>query len=65
MKIDNRERDTILAALRCWQGTKRRTRDLIEIATDDGAHEALSDLEIEQLCERLNTDHESADAPCG
>jgi hypothetical protein len=60
MRIDNRERDTILAALRCWQVTKRRTPDLIEIATDDGKHEPLGNGEIDQLCERLNIDHGGA-----
>lgn len=59
MRINNRERDTVLAALRCWQISKKRTRDLIEIASDDGNNEPLTSLEIDALCERINVDHEN------
>ncbi len=59
------ERDTILAALRMWQEqTKYQqehpdaiwvSHDLMEIATLGGDHEPLTNEEIDDLCERINT----------
>lgn len=63
--IDNRERDTILAALRFYQQRIDRGLDLpdgiAEIATGGDAHDPQVGAEIDALCERLNVDHEIAD----
>lgn len=51
------ERNTILAALRLWQHTDKYgilPVDLVEIATNDGAHDQLDDAAIDALCERIN-----------
>lgn len=54
LKVKNQELDIILAGLRLWQQKSHTAdSDLLEIA---GAHgEPLSDLEIDDLCIRLNT----------
>jgi hypothetical protein len=55
--LERRELATVLAALRLWQQTLNRHEELMwRIATDDGQVEALSDAEIEEFCEQLNTD---------
>ena len=57
--MNDLERDTILAALRTWQGHRPNVEntdsDLWKIATNDGEHEAMPYEEIGDLCERLNT----------
>lgn len=57
IEIDDRELATILAALRMFQ---RNDRDfeLTEIQTDNGLFTALSDEEIDTLCERINSEFE-------
>ena len=55
--LNARELATVLAALRLWQETVNRHEEpMWEIATDDGMIEPLSDDEIDELCERLNTE---------
>ena len=60
MTMDNRELATVLAALRYWQreGLMSAGHEQ-EIATDQGAFEALSKWEIDALCEKLNMDFRS------
>ena len=51
------ERDTILAALRVWQGYVRRgiaNAETKAIATNNGEHELLSIEGIDLLCQDLN-----------
>lgn len=53
------ERDTILAALRFWQGHNQckvhnRSTELHDIATNSGRHESLTEDELDALCERIN-----------
>ncbi|WP_201274069.1 hypothetical protein [Microvirga brassicacearum] len=58
--IDNRERDTILAALRHYQAdaTVAKVSDEIgELATNGGTQDPLSLDEIDELCERINLDY--------
>lgn len=62
LKVSEREFDTILAALRAWEGlmngqdVAKMFGDLIEIAENDrkGDDAALSIDEIDNLCEDLN-----------
>ena len=52
----SRELATVLAALRFWQGlTDMPIRIKDEIATDNDRHVPLNDLEIDALCEKINT----------
>ena len=52
----SRELATVLAALRFWQGlTDMSIRIKDEIATDNDRHVPLNDLEIDALCEKINT----------
>ena len=52
----SRELATVLAALRFWQGlTGMSIRIKDEIATDNDRHVPLNDLEIDALCEKINT----------
>ena len=55
--LNDRERATILAALRYWQREGWRAEECREhkIASDEGRLMALSDGEIDALCEKLNT----------
>lgn len=55
--LNDRERATILAALRYWQREAWRMDTDAEwkVATDEGRLEALSKNEIDALCEKLNT----------
>ena len=55
IKISIREFHTILAALRYWQRGLDEDNDIDHIATNDGDIRALDDLEIDELCERINT----------
>jgi len=53
------ERDAILAGLRCLQDMRTMNAGelhaaLHDILTNDGAHEGLSDEQIDRLCEELN-----------
>lgn len=55
--LDEREAATVLAALRHWQrglGDDVETSEVDDIATNGGTLEALSEAEIDALCERLN-----------
>ena len=53
--IDNpRNRATILAALRHYQFVQTNRYDFRDIATDGGKFEALTDSEIDVLCETIN-----------
>lgn len=56
--MDERETNTVLAALRLWQ--MQRERDLpgglVEVATNGHTQEPLTDDEIDALCERINTE---------
>jgi len=59
-EFHQRELGTMLAALRLWQQYKENfewedSEGLWEIATDGESFKALSDKEIDQLCERLNS----------
>lgn len=60
MKLGPRELATVLAGLRYWQrlgvGEGGPEED---IATDGGSIEPLNEVEIDALCERLNTEVES------
>ena len=56
-RLNEQERDIILAALRLWQRSMIHQDDeLMEIACNgrDGVHAFLYDDEIDDLCERLN-----------
>lgn len=55
-KLDDRQLDTILAALRHWQKSlpKGVEADLLEIASRGDEHAPLSVDEIDQLCEKIN-----------
>ena len=49
------ERDAVLAALRLFQRRRKRLQQgIAEIATNGGAHPALENDEIDELCERIN-----------
>jgi hypothetical protein len=70
-QIESRERDTILAALRLWQafiegqgvsweGSMDQLNGIVEIANNDrepknGVPPALTAVEIDALCERINS----------
>jgi hypothetical protein len=59
MKLKEKERDIILAALRLWQDEERwfeanERREYGEIATNSGKHVAMTADEIDELCEKLN-----------
>ncbi len=52
--MNDRERDTILAALRLWQRTHPHPDDLMTIADEHAAR--LTADEIDELCDRINRD---------
>lgn len=55
MQLSDKQRATILAALRFWQATPSdETEDYNEIATNSGAHDALNLEDIDALCEQIN-----------
>ncbi len=56
--MNERERDTVLAALRMWQSRGNRPLALDEIATNGNEHTSLDAEEIDELCERLNVPEE-------
>lgn len=53
-KIDLRERDTIIAALRAWQSSPRVRQSFYYIATGGGEQTPLTDAELDALCRRLD-----------
>lgn len=53
MKFTARELGTVLAALRAWQANEER--GYAEIATDYGRFGELSEDEIDEFCERINS----------
>lgn len=54
MELNRRETGTILSALRGRQRLDFGTRRQDPIATDEGRFRALTDREIDRLCEKLN-----------
>lgn len=55
MEFDEREASTILAALRLWQETKNREEtDIYDAYSEQGEIKLLDDIEIDDLCERIN-----------
>ena len=52
--MNQRELNTVLAALRLWQSGVHHPLELEVIATNDGESEPLDGEEIDALCERLN-----------
>ena len=54
MVIQGRELATVLAALRFWQRKAMGGDPELDIATDGETIDALSDAEIDTLCEQLN-----------
>lgn len=59
-RLNDRERATMLAALRLWQHMRGgpSTQEFAAIACDDGRLDPLTDGEISDLCERLNTEED-------
>jgi len=57
-KIDNRERDTIIAALRAWQSAPRLRQTFYHIATCGGVQAPLTEAELDALCRRLDIEME-------
>ena len=53
-KIDARERDTIIAALRAWQSEPRLRQSFYYVATGGGAQTPLTEAELDALCRRLD-----------
>ena len=62
MELSDRERNTILAALRYWQWTRgdlirslnTRAGSILDIETNGNTEDALTDAEIDTLCEEIN-----------
>jgi len=56
IKLGLREHATVLAALRLWQANHDSVDegDLMEIATNGGAFNRLTEAEIDDLCQKLN-----------
>jgi hypothetical protein len=61
IKLTNRERATILAALRRWYSYPA-ARDADFIATNGGKHKPLDNSEIERLCNRITKIETKRDA---
>jgi hypothetical protein len=61
IRLTNAERDTILAALRRWQGYPA-AREADSIATNAGKHKPLDNAEIERVCKRLTKIETKRDA---
>jgi hypothetical protein len=57
-KIDIRERDTIIAALRAWQSSPRVRQGFNYIATCGGVQMPLTEAELDALCRRLDVEME-------
>lgn len=59
MKLSPEQIDTILAALRLYQGQLstgqiRSNTEIVNIASNSGAHALLDECDIDELCEELN-----------
>lgn len=54
--IDDRELATILAGLRLRQRCDLHDYDLMDVATNGGQVQPLTDDEVDELCERLNVE---------
>ena len=61
VKLTQRERNTILAALRRWLSYPA-ARGADSIATNEGRHEPLDNSEIERLCKRITKIESERDA---
>jgi hypothetical protein len=61
IKLNNAERDTILAALRRWQSYPA-AREADSIATNGGKHRVLDNAEIDRICKRMARDERKRDA---
>jgi hypothetical protein len=61
VKLTERERDTILAALRRWLSYPA-AREADSIATNGGKHKPLDSSEIERLCKRITKIESKGDA---
>jgi hypothetical protein len=61
VKLTCAERDTILAALRRWQGYPA-AREADPIATGGGKHRPLDNAEIERICKRMTKMERKRDA---
>jgi hypothetical protein len=61
IKVTDRERATILAALRRWLSYPA-ARGADSIATNRGKHKPLDDAEIQRLCKRLTEIERKRDA---
>ena len=57
-KIDIRERDTLIAALRAWQSSPRVRQSFYHIATCGGVQMPLTEAELDALCRRLDVEME-------
>ncbi len=56
--MSDKELAIVLAALRYWQRNvvvNRIDKDIADVATDFGHFDVMSDTEIDELCERLNS----------
>lgn len=53
-KINSRERDTIIAALRAWQSEPRLRLSFYYMATCGGVQTPLTEAELDALCRRLD-----------
>ena len=53
-KINARERDTIIAALRAWQATPLLRLSYYYMATSGGVQAPLTEDEVDTLCRRLD-----------
>lgn len=61
MRLDDREMGAVLAALRYWQRAGGFAGDDInDIATGCGEFDELTDVEIDDLCERINVVEDDA-----
>ena len=61
VKLTQRQRDTILAALRRWLSYPA-AREADSIATNGGKHKPLDNSEIERLCKRMTNMDSKRDA---
>lgn len=62
MAVNDRELATLLAALRLYQQADCPT-DLLDIATNGGAHNPMTPDEIDGLCEKINAGGQHEDIP--
>lgn len=56
LKVTGREFGHVLAGLRLLQAMPLIPPEIRDLATDDGTHELMTVTEIDELCERLNTE---------